>query len=342
MAENNDKGKLLEEIVAHLYFQDDYKVEKNKFFKPLNTNKRKREIDVLLSKTIAGSKVYIPIECKNHKNRISVNEIDAFAGKLNYLGLSSKNAIFISVNGFTSGARDNAEHFGIKLFTIKGLSKDRKSLELLDAIQSFTYVFPIFKSYSIVNSLVSNKNYEHLIFYDSKRKLKGTLVDIVYELWMTGKIDFELGLQKINIENANELFCFQNDKFHQCVSIEFEILIIACIINFKGKMTKQVLLDDKNIDKLKINANFDRNANLKYIFFDNENSLEEYKKNKNEELRIDFRKIKLPKIRMHKIFYPLSKKVIHEYNKFLVDKDEEKFNQEIEFIEKDLFNSIWD
>lgn len=342
MADNNDKGKLLEEIVVSLHLQDSYKVEKNKFFKPLNENKKKREIDVLLSKTLAGSKVYIPIECKNHKKKVGANEIDAFYGKLYYLGLDVKKSIFISVSDYTSGAKDNASYFGIKLLTFKGLSEDRMSLLLLNAIQSFSYILPILKSYSIVNSISSSVNNEHLVFYDSKKNLRGTLADIIYEFWMTNKISSQLGLQKLNVSNANELYCLQENNLEQCISIEFEVLIVCCIVNFKGLMTKKILLEDENIDKLKINANFKEKKNYTYIFFDNEQFLADYKKNRDEYLKIDFRKVKLPKVRINKLFYPLNKKVLKEIDDFSSYKDEEIFNQKIETIEKDFFNSMWE
>lgn len=282
MAENNDKGKLLEEIVKSLHNQNSFKIEKNKFFRPLNENKRKREIDVLLTKIIADTEIYIPIECKNYKDKIEVKEIDAFYGKLIYLGLDVTKAIFISVNGYTSGAKESASYFGVKLLTFKGLTEDRMSLLLFNAIQSFSYIFPILKSYSIVNSLALSANNEHLIFYDSKKNLKGSLIDIVYEFWMTNKISSKLGLEKLNVSNAEELYCLKNNKLEQCVSIEFEVLIVCCIINLKGKMTKKILLENENIDKLKIDAEFNKTEDFTYIFFDNEQSLKDYKDNREE------------------------------------------------------------
>lgn len=342
MADNNEKGKLLEEIVISLHVQDSFKVEKNKFFKPLNKNKKKREIDVLLSKIIADTEIYIPIECKNYKDKIEVKEIDAYFGKLTYLGLDVNKAIFVSVNGYTSGAKNSASYFGIKLLTFNGLSEDRMSLLLFNAIQSFSYIFPIYKTYSIISSIDSHVNSEHLVFYDSSRNKKGTLADIIFEFWMTNKIDSTLGLQKLKISNANELYCLSNNKLEQCFSIEFEVLIVSCIINFKGKMTKKVLLENENIDKLRIDASFNEKEKFSYTFFDNEQSLKNYRDNRNEHLKIDFKKVKLPKVRMHRIFYPLSKKVVKEIDDFLLYKDEEKFNQEIEVLEKDLFSSMWE
>lgn len=45
---------------------------------------------------------------------------------------------------------------------------------------------------------------------------------------------------------------------------------------------------------------------------------------------------------MDKLFYPLSKKVKKVFDDLSMDKNEEKFNQRIELIEKDLFNSMWE
>src|SRR2546421_4485758 len=82
---STDKGKIVEHIVAlmHKYPDTSVTVEQNVRL-PLLRNKtgRKREIDVLLTREIAGHAVRIAIECKNEQRPIDTPAIDTFAKKL--------------------------------------------------------------------------------------------------------------------------------------------------------------------------------------------------------------------------------------------------------------------
>ena len=186
MAKHNEKGKLLEEIVSELHSSKNLKVEKNVFFTPLNGNKKKREIDILITANISGYISYIVIECKNNKNKIGSKEIDSFYGKLEHLGLLRHLPIFISTKGFTPGAKESAKSKQIKLLVLEGLTKDGMAKEISDAIFSTIYLFPIVKSCSIISS--KNKDDEDFfLFYDQNGEYKCSLGDLVLEDWLSNK-----------------------------------------------------------------------------------------------------------------------------------------------------------
>src|SRR5712692_8928341 len=82
---STDKGKIVERIVAlmHTYPDTSVKVELNVRLPPvLRKTGRKREIDVLLTRDIAGHSVQIAIECKNEQRPIDTPAIEAFAKNL--------------------------------------------------------------------------------------------------------------------------------------------------------------------------------------------------------------------------------------------------------------------
>jgi predicted helicase len=109
-----DKGKIVERIVAlmHKYPDTSVKVEQNvRLPSLLSKAGGKREIDVLLTRDIAGHSVQIAIECKNEQRPIDAPAIDAFSKKLQRVGVPY--GIYVSASGYTSEAIENAAADGI-------------------------------------------------------------------------------------------------------------------------------------------------------------------------------------------------------------------------------------
>src|SRR5437660_12493863 len=121
---STDKGKIVERIVAlmHKYPDTSVKVEQNVRL-PLVLRKtgRAREIDVLLTRDIAGHSVQIAIECKNAQRPIDTPAIDAFTTKLQRVGVP--NGIFVSASGYTTEAIESAAEDGIKPFALNDLTE---------------------------------------------------------------------------------------------------------------------------------------------------------------------------------------------------------------------------
>ena len=139
---STDKGKIVERIVAlmHKYPDTSVKVEQNVRLPPLrNKTGRKREIDVLLTKDIAGHSVQIAIECKNEQRPIDTPAIDAFAKKLQRVGIPY--GIYVSASGYTKDAIENAAIDGIKTFTLKDLTEEVLYTSIVEAFQSVVYLF---------------------------------------------------------------------------------------------------------------------------------------------------------------------------------------------------------
>lgn len=350
MAKNNDKGKLLEDIVALFHNNENLKVETRVWLKPLNdSNGELREIDVLLTTSISGyHKLYIPIECKNYGRQIKPNDINAFSGKLDELCLPKSNAIYVSVNGYTPKAKKSAKKAGIKLLTVQGLTKDRLAKSIYRAIQSVVYTLPILKSYKVISSIPTVSNNEHLIFFDKNKKYIGTLADIICSIWKSDEISSNLGTRSFTIEVPDNWFNLYNNELYGCFPINVELMFVGYVFSWYGNANRLLLIEDETqqVKKDNINLDFKNCEKCTIESFKCEEKLNEFLNNRNESYKLDIARLKLPKVRMKDLFYPLSKKIYNEFQTFYNNSNRseleiEEFSQKIQEMEKNIF-SIWD
>lgn len=77
-----------------------------------------REIYVLVTGSIAGYSLRVAIERKNSSDRISLGQIGEFKDKLDDVGMSVRDSVYISVAGEAGDARRRARDLGMKLFEL--------------------------------------------------------------------------------------------------------------------------------------------------------------------------------------------------------------------------------
>ena len=70
-----------------------------------------------MTTSVYGYPVRWVVECKNEK-LIGFEYIDAFVGKLKYVGIPSQSGIFVSASGYTKGAIERAKDDGIRALTL--------------------------------------------------------------------------------------------------------------------------------------------------------------------------------------------------------------------------------
>lgn len=75
---STEKGRLLEQIAARMCNSPLHDVIPNARISPINRNKLKREIDVLLKGKVVTRPAQRAIECKNLGEKVDVERIDAF------------------------------------------------------------------------------------------------------------------------------------------------------------------------------------------------------------------------------------------------------------------------
>lgn len=135
------KGDLLEDLVALLHQGEGVVVQKRQRLPSKNLNGSPREIDVLITtETAVGYPVQLAIECKNEVGPLEIGLVDAFAGKLDDVGIPTQLGILVSANGYTNGAQTRAQTLGIRTLRFEGLSPSRLEHEINAALQSVLFL----------------------------------------------------------------------------------------------------------------------------------------------------------------------------------------------------------
>lgn len=197
---STDKGKIVERIVAlmHKYPDTSVKVEQNVRLSPiLNKTGSKREIDVLLTRDIAGHSVQMAIECKNEQRPIDTPAIDAFAKKLQRVGVPY--GIYVSASGYTKDAIENAAMDGIKTFTLKDLTEEVLYASIVEAFHSIVYLFC---QVVVVFIATPSETYRLLQapFFDKNGKQCGALGDLIWQKWISEEPPLSLGAHELALE----------------------------------------------------------------------------------------------------------------------------------------------
>lgn len=253
------------------------------------------------------------------------------------------------MNGYTKGAKESAKKNQIRLLTVKGLSEDRLSKSIYNAIQSIIYILPIYKGYSIISSIQDTSNNEHLMFYNEKKEYMGNIADILYDLWENNKIPLSIGSHNFKVKIPSNWFNLENDKLIICdFPIDIELLCCGYVLSLYGNATHLSLVQDETeeIKKTNINLNFENNKKSSIQLFNSEEELNTFLNSSEEIYKVTTSRLKLPKVRMNGLFYPLSKKVSSEFQNFYNNPNKSefeviKFKRKIKEIDQNIF-SIFD
>jgi hypothetical protein len=194
------KARLVEQIAAWLHGWPGVRVEPNARLLPRHgRKKRRREIDVLLHTSVAGYPVRIAIECKNERRPVDGPAIDAFVGKLQYVGIPVQHGVFISASGYTDGALDRAQDDGVRTLKLQGLSADGlKAAVTTAAHHSIVFLAPRVEQVSLFFDPPSIPGPPPL-FVDSSGNLCGTVPHLLAQAWQQGHIPLALGVHDTEV-----------------------------------------------------------------------------------------------------------------------------------------------
>ncbi len=83
---------------------------------------RRRQFDIYIESQVNGFDFNIAIECKDEGRKIEVGKIESFSMKCDACKIDKR--IMISPVGFSIGARDTADEYRIKLYTLSEISSE--------------------------------------------------------------------------------------------------------------------------------------------------------------------------------------------------------------------------
>ena len=305
------KGDILEEITARMHDLPGVNVERKVYLS--TKDGRKREIDVLLSSILAGYPVRIAIECKNEKEKVGTEKIDAFVGKLKDVGIPREHGIYVTSRGYTKDAKLRAKEVGIRTMYLEGLTKEglRKNVE--DALQSVVYLLARIEDISVTSNIYRiNDTRDIELLYNEEGKYIELLSNIIWNMWFTGKIPDSLGSHDVKIDLPSNWHMVLNSQKEIPQAVVANVQVIGIVFSITGKVESYRLVNaiDNKLEKQNIDMNFDLPKTLrsqKPIFTESElkNYIDGQKKNNKI-----ISHIRLPRILNGSVYWPPSQRVL--------------------------------
>jgi hypothetical protein len=280
MAASTQKGKLVEGIAARFHACPGVKVETNRKLPPRNGKGGPREIDVLLtSDNVSGYTLRIAIECKNEEAPIEAEYIDAFIGKLNYVGIPTQNSVYISASAYRSGAKERAEEAGIMLLNLTGLTPDRLTAIISEAFQSVIHLILEVEGFAITNHADAMPHPGVLV--TENRQVALTIHDLVWLMWRRGKVPPTIGKHEVDVEIPDGLFEDINGRLERPLAIEASIKVMGIVFTYQGETTEHALVNahDKSVEKWNVQTRFEEASPLSVVVVHSEEELKVLLKN---------------------------------------------------------------
>ncbi|MDQ3816300.1 MAG: restriction endonuclease [Acidobacteriota bacterium] len=312
----NDKGILLEQVVAMLHKTEGVEVKTNVLLPPKSGDEsRAREIDVLLTSEVAGYTVQIAIQCKNYGKPITIGQIGEFRDLLEDVGIPPQYGIIVSVNGYQAGATKRAKELGIKALVLEGLDETRLKAEIKDTFQFFVHLLLVIEDMHIRTEVADSDL--AFSFWEEDHNIIGSVPDLIVSRWRNGEIPTTLGEYPLDLEIPQGWYQVLNGKVVNPSNITAKVRVVGYLAEMKGKAEEFKLkeADTDKLEKFHLQANFDVLNNL--IKSSHEEPIfteEELKKVKKDATASIENRIRLPKIYLRNHLEPISKKA---FNKFM-------------------------
>lgn len=344
-----EKGDVLEKIIAEMHDVLGVKMERNVFLPTLDGSGRTREIDVLITSQVAGFLIRIAIECKNENEVTGIQKIDGFIGKLQDVGIPTQLGIFISTSRYTSGAVKRAKSVGIRTFLLQDISNELPHA-VKDAYQSKIYLLLTITNITVSNDVPDSASAGEILFFrDEFGKVSGSVPDLVWKEWISGKLSDQVGNHEVSLSLPADWKQIVQGRIAKVSGIKANYQVTGYAISFQGNVSQYNLVnaEDSNIEKSQTVARFPHPSG-KYptIHFKSEEELTSFK-NEAKGISVIIGRFRLPRIVWYATYWPPSKSAIQRLNKKLIDslKRGEDFDLNsisLAEIEGDDLSAIWE
>jgi hypothetical protein len=307
------QGRIIERIVALMHEQPGVTVERNKFLPPVYGKGRKREIDVLITGDLAGYPIQIAIECKDEAQAIGSPKIDAFVGKLQYLGISSRQSIYVSAHGYTTGAIERAKEAGIRLLTLRNLTDADLVHSINGAFQSTIYLLLQVIQMEVSNEVPPPYSGEAFSFFDANGNLSALLPDFIWQNWMTNEIPLTLGEHELNLPLPTNLRQMVNGNTVETFGLKTKVRVLGVVVTLEGQTKGYQLNNIVNEAPERIFYDFSFSVPETSVPITTVVSEEQLNTlfNRPGSFQIISGRNKLPRISSGPIYWPPSERVVH-------------------------------
>ncbi len=354
-ADSAVKGKIVELIVTAMHEVENVTVEQNARL-PVPGSQRKREIDVLITGSLAGYPVRIAVECKNHRAAIDSPRIDEFVGKLRDVGIPTEQGIYVSVNGFTRGAVERSEKVGIRALILTGLTSDRIASHIEDAFQAVVYLLLVVRSITIVNTVPPPASGNRIaygqmqVFCTANGQVCGSTADLIRKKWREGYPSSSIGEFELNVEVPSVWYQLIDGKIARILSsLTANVQVLGLAVTIPGRFSRHHLLNasNKKVEKFRTDVSFDATqSEYPVTTFCTEEELEKFIVNRKEAVRLTMGRIRLPRIRLGPIYWPPSDRVaavlLQRMQDYQAGKITDLEASDLSGIEGNDFGALWE
>lgn len=240
------KGRMVEAIVASMHQEPGVSVQRNVRLPPARVKGAKREIDVLLTRDMSGYPVRIAIECKNELKPIGAKEIEAYCGKLDYLGIPVQHGIFVSASGYTTQALEVAEHAGLRLLRLNEITQALPEA-IAQATQSILVLMLIAHDVAFSNfAYRPMSETEAFSLFGDDGQPRGTVLDLVWQRWFRGEVPAVIGEHQLSLEVPKGWHQMVDGQPVFIIEMNVKVQVVGLLVAIHGKVIGHALVNAAN------------------------------------------------------------------------------------------------
>lgn len=307
-----EKGRLVEHIAARMHQTPGLKVETHVFLPARGTTGRKREIDVLLTSEFAAFPVRVAIECKNEKERIGSERIDAFIGKLDDVGIPPQQGIYISASGYTRDAIERATAAGIRPLILQGLANGALASQIAEAFQSVVYLVPQVITIAVTyNEGIPANAPVHPVFCNERGRVCGTAPGLIWQGWLAGEPPSTLGEYELHLPVPPGWYSLIGGRKIMTEEVAARVRVVGAVVTIPGQFTHHRLVNaaTKTLERGQIDASFNpwiAQASVTTLL--SEEELTHFGP-QSAQVQIQIGRMRVPRLHIGPAYYPLSERV---------------------------------
>jgi len=338
---------MVEKIVALLHEQPGISVKRNVMLQT-SDGQDTREIDVLITGQLIGYPVQLAIECKNYGRPIGKGDIDAFVGKLSDLGFPTQYGIYVSTSRYTGGALKRAKNAGLRILKLDGLTKDRLTEAMYDALQSVVYLLPIVASLSFFTEAPGMTPQEMSEFFNEVGE-RLIIFDLLWRNWCSGKYPKEIGTHTFEVDVPKGYTQYCKGKRLDAVRVALTLQVVAVVVQIPGKAKDIQLTNwgEKSVEKRTVHVSFESEDDRAFAagIFESEEDLTGFLNSRSEEYRLVLGRLLLPRILTPgRVLWPPSQKYMDNIKRLVNEHDPRIDRQEIDMLSLhgNFFEALFD
>jgi len=338
------KWKLVEKVVAAAFDEPNVTVQRNVRLRSLRRkggNGGLREIDVLITGELIGQKVNFAIECKDYKRKVDSHHIDAFIGKLYDVGLATQTSIFVTTRGYTTQAIERAHEVGMKALVLRHGEEADGKIKILHAIQSHIFLLCSVAEIEFkTEDTIDFTTLEHFKFFDKNGVFIGLLPDFMWESWIRELPPPHLGKYSYKLKINDDFNYLENGQKNTVEYIRVECQISALVLQFTGEANQVHLVNahEGKTERYRLNADFSSSTPTHFHFQD-EDTLQKFLNQQGVIAKIEFPRLKLPKIVMNQgLLWSIPIRV----SDYLRSNTITNIEQEIQKLAESTDNNFWE